>query len=170
MDHQKLRNLVFDKTGIRIDIDDPVFALVALNEAVLGEAVERHVALLDCATQKLALAAADLKSARSAQSGLKPHPTPDLTHELTHELTPAFSAPREARLIALGAGIAILAALLVLAGQMLFFKPAPESMIEVPRLTPGQAAALKNGEKLNQAVQKLDQKTRDLIELEMQKK
>jgi len=166
MDHQKLRNLVFDKTGIRIDIDDPVFALVALNEAVLGEAVERHVALLDCATQKLALAAADLKSARSAQSGLKPHPTPDLTHELT----PAFSAPREARLIALGAGIAILAALLVLAGQMLFFKPAPESMIEVPRLTPGQAAALKNGEKLNQAVQKLDQKTRDLIELEMQKK
>ena len=162
MDHQKLRNLVFDKTGIRIDIDDPVFALVALNEAVLGEAVERHVALLDAATKKLALAAADFKGNIDGNPGAAQARTPDLT--------PAFSAPREARLIALGAGIAILAALLVLAGQMLFFKPAPESMIEVPRLTPGQVAALKNGEKLSQAVLKLDQKSRDLIELEMQKK
>jgi hypothetical protein len=153
MDQQKLRSLVFEKTGVRIDTDDPIFALVALNEAVLAEAVERHVALLDAATQQLALAAADLKGA-----GSQP------------ESTPAFSAPRDARLIALGVGMAILAALLVLAGQMLFFKPAPESMIEVPRLTPGQAAALKNGEKLSLAVQKLDQKTRDLIELEMQKK
>ena len=54
MDQQKLRNLVFEKTGVRIDVDDPVFALVALNEAVLAEAVERHVALLDDATRELA--------------------------------------------------------------------------------------------------------------------
>ena len=47
MDQQKLRTLVFEKTGVKIDVDDPVFALVALNEAVLEEAVERHVALLN---------------------------------------------------------------------------------------------------------------------------
>lgn len=54
MDQQKLRTLVFEKTGVKIDVDDPVFALVALNEAVLAEAVERHVALLDDATGVLA--------------------------------------------------------------------------------------------------------------------
>ena len=52
MDQQKLRTLVFEKTGVKIDVDDPVFALVALNEAVLAEAVERHVALLDDATAR----------------------------------------------------------------------------------------------------------------------
>ena len=35
MDQQKLRTLVFEKTGVKIDIDDPIFALVALNEAVV---------------------------------------------------------------------------------------------------------------------------------------
>ena len=50
MDQQKLRTLVFEKTGVRIDVDDPVFALVALNEAVLEEAVERHVARIDAAS------------------------------------------------------------------------------------------------------------------------
>jgi len=41
MEPHKLRTHVFDKTGIRIDVDDPVFALVALNEAVLAETVGR---------------------------------------------------------------------------------------------------------------------------------
>src|SRR5829696_607843 len=54
MDQHKLRTLVFEKTGVKIDVDDPIFALVALNEAVLAEAVERHVALLDDATADLA--------------------------------------------------------------------------------------------------------------------
>ena len=150
MDQQKLRKLVFEKTGVQIDIDDPIFALVALNDVVLEETTLRHVALLGAATQELAQA---LHAGTSA--------APDLT--------PAFSAPREARLIALGASIAILAALLVLAGQVLFFKPPAESMIEVPRLTPSQATALKNGEKLNLVVQRLDQKTRELIQSEMEK-
>ncbi len=163
MDQQKLRSLVFEKTGVRIDIDDPIFALVALNEAVLGEAVERHVALLDAATQKLALATDEITS--EAQKLARNH-----AQKLTQDQMPVLSTPRDMRLIALGLAMAILTALLVLAGQMLFFKPAPESMIEVPKLTPGQVAALENGEKLSQAVQKLDQKTRDLIELEMQKK
>lgn len=47
MDQQKLRTLVFEKTGIRIDSTDPVFALVALNEALLEEAVQRHMGLLE---------------------------------------------------------------------------------------------------------------------------
>ena len=65
MDQQKLRTLVFEKTGVRIDIDDPIFALVALNEAVLAEAVERHVALLDDATADLADQAEALLAAGS---------------------------------------------------------------------------------------------------------
>ena len=43
MDQHKLRSHVFDKTGIKIDVDDPIFALVALNEAVLAETVERQL-------------------------------------------------------------------------------------------------------------------------------
>ena len=54
MDRHKLRSHVFDKTGIKVDVDDPIFALVALNEAVLAETVERQLALLDSATQALA--------------------------------------------------------------------------------------------------------------------
>lgn len=46
MDQQKLRTLVFEKTGIKIDATDPVFALVALNESVLEETLQRHLALL----------------------------------------------------------------------------------------------------------------------------
>ena len=46
MDQQKLRTLVFEKTGIKIDATDPVFALVALNESVLEETLQRHLAML----------------------------------------------------------------------------------------------------------------------------
>ena len=77
MDQLKLRSLVFEKTGVKVDVDDPIFALVALNEAVLAEAVERHVALIDAASQELAaqaraaggLAAAEERPARSAGAG-----------------------------------------------------------------------------------------------------
>ncbi|MEG0883895.1 MAG: hypothetical protein RSH52_21940, partial [Janthinobacterium sp.] len=54
MDRHTLRSHVFDKTGIKIDVDDPIFALVALNEAVLADTVGRQLALLDAATQALA--------------------------------------------------------------------------------------------------------------------
>lgn len=46
MDQQKLRLLVFEKTGIKIDVTDPVFALVALNESLLEETLRRHMALI----------------------------------------------------------------------------------------------------------------------------
>jgi hypothetical protein len=37
MDIQKLKHAVFERTGIRMDDTDPVFALVALNEVVVCE-------------------------------------------------------------------------------------------------------------------------------------
>lgn len=37
MDIQRLQTAVFDKTGIRLDRADPVFALVALNEVVIAD-------------------------------------------------------------------------------------------------------------------------------------
>lgn len=37
MDIQRLQNQVFERTGIRIDAVDPVFTVVALNEAVFEE-------------------------------------------------------------------------------------------------------------------------------------
>lgn len=54
MDIDQLRNEVFAKTKIRLDETDPVFAIVALNEAVLDEwlqkanhALEENQLLLD---------------------------------------------------------------------------------------------------------------------------
>jgi hypothetical protein len=41
MDIQKLRTEIFDKTGIRVDASDPIFTLVALNEAVLEESIAK---------------------------------------------------------------------------------------------------------------------------------
>lgn len=41
MDRDKLRLHLFEKTGLRIDVDDPVFTIVALNELVLEEMVAR---------------------------------------------------------------------------------------------------------------------------------
>ena len=63
MDQNKLRNLVFEKTGVKVDSDDPIFALVALNETVLAEAVGRHIALLDEATRELGVQARALQDA-----------------------------------------------------------------------------------------------------------
>jgi hypothetical protein len=151
MDQQKLRTLVFEKTGVKIDVDDPVFALVALNEAVLEEAVERHVALLDEASGVLAGQVAALQG---RPAGAPPLPA---------------AAPPDKRLIAIAAGAAVLGALLVLAGQALLFRPAaPAPVIQARELTPEQLAAIRNGEKLAKIVEKLDRKTRSAIEAEMQ--
>jgi len=109
LDPQKLRLHVFEKTGIKVDVDDPIFALVALNEAVLEEAVERHLSRLDGAHAPAAAAA----GAYVPPPGARPIPT-------THE---PFSR-RELRLLAAAAGVAVLTATLVLIGQAIFSKPA----------------------------------------------
>jgi hypothetical protein len=109
LDPQKLRLHVFEKTGIKVDVDDPIFALVALNEAVLEEAVERQLARLNGAHAPSAPAGA----AYIAPPGARPIPT-------SHE---PFSR-RELRLLAGAAGVAVLTAALVLLGQAIFSKPA----------------------------------------------
>lgn len=151
MDQQKLRTLVFEKTGVKIDVDDPVFALVALNEAVLAEAVERHVGLLHEASGALAGKVASLQGRT--------------------EPAPAAAASADRRMLMAAGGAAVLGAVLVLIGQALFFRPAPAPapVAQAKELTPEQSAAIQNAEKLTRIVSKLDKKTRSAIEAEMQK-
>ncbi|UUZ46905.1 hypothetical protein LP420_24750 [Massilia sp. B-10] len=101
MDQQKLRTLVFEKTGVRIDIDDPVFALVALNEAVLAEAVERHVALLDDATASLADQAQALIDGGHLNTHAERAPRSAAPSAALLKPTPAPTVPLEARFAAI---------------------------------------------------------------------
>jgi hypothetical protein len=164
MDQQKLRTLVFEKTGVRIDVDDPVFALVALNEAVLAEAVERHVALLDDATRELAERLQDGGFASAAPR----QPAALLAPAGVRSPGPS---QREKRTMAIAAGAAVLGALLVLLGQAIFFKPLPAAapVIQAKELSEEQTSAIRNAEKLAKIVQKLDARTRNAIQAEMQK-
>lgn len=156
MDQQKLRSLVFDKTGVKIDVDDPVFALVALNEAVLEEAVARHVALIEQASDAMA---ARLGGAPAA-AALPARPAVQI-----------IDKPARAPGLAAAAGAAVLGAALVLLGQALWFKPlpAPAPIVQAKELSAEQSAALRQAEKLDKIVQKLDPKTRAAIRAELQK-
>lgn len=194
MDQHKLRSLVFEKTGVRIDVDDPVFALVALNEAVLAETVERHIALIDAASQELVQHArsavglgaqhdggrkpvaldatnepAAVAAATAAAAGYAPAPAMPVRAIATQ--SPAIT-PRELRLLGAAAGISVLSALLVLGGQAAFFKPLPPPapvIQQAKALTPEQTTALANADKLNKAIQKLDPKLRAQLQAELQK-
>ncbi|MBA5606916.1 hypothetical protein H3H36_16285 [Duganella sp. FT3S] len=192
MDQHKLRSLVFDKTGVRIDVDDPIFALVALNEAVLEETVARHVALIDAASRELARqaraagglpeavappAAANTATATvatasdtAAEAAQMPVAAPAATSASAETTVGGFS-PREWRLLGAAAAVSVLSALLVLVGQALFFKPVPPPapIVQAKSLTAEQLLAIQNGEKLAKAVQKLDPKARNLVQAEMQK-
>ena len=174
VDQHKLRSHVFDKTGIKVDIDDPIFALVALNEAVLAEAVERHVALLDDATADLADQADALIEAGSVcryAGGAPERPLPALVKaDPAPGPEPGFTA-QDRRSAAIAGGAALLCALLVLAGQALLFQPpviAPPTVM-AKELSAAQAQAIRDGEKLEKIVQQLDPKTRNAILAEMQK-
>ncbi|PHV04234.1 hypothetical protein CSQ96_26975 [Janthinobacterium sp. BJB412] len=185
MDQLKLRSLVFEKTGVRIDVDDPIFALVALNEAVLAEAVERHIALLDAASRELlaqsrtaaglapAAAAAPAATAPDVAAAASAGPAAIVPPLLSRPIAtrPGAFQPGELRLLAAAAGVAALSAVLALAGQALLFKPAPAPAPapQAPALTAAQAGALRDGEKLARAVAKLDAKTRALLQAELQK-
>jgi len=193
MDQQKLRSLVFDKTGVKVDIDDPIFALVALNEAVLEEAVERHIARIDAASAELTRHA---RHAGGIAAVPAPAPAPavlDATNEPPAEAaapapyapapampvraiatrTPAITA-REWRLLAAAAGVAIVSALTVVGGQAAFSRPAPEVAAAAATpvaaaLTPEQTLALQNADKLGKAILKLDPATRSKLQAELQK-
>ena len=114
VDQHKLRSHVFDKTGIRIDTDDPIFALVALNEAVLAETVERQLAVLEAATQALAAQAC-------AAGGLPPLSAPlSLPIPQTAAAT-GWWTPREWRLLGAAAIVSLACSLLVLGGAALLW-------------------------------------------------
>ncbi|MEG1050855.1 MAG: hypothetical protein RSF79_02270 [Janthinobacterium sp.] len=115
MDRHTLRSHVFDKTGIKVDVDDPIFALVALNEAVLAETVERQLALLDAATQALAAQA-------RAAGGLPELPPASLASLADQAAPTAGFTPREWRLLGAAAIVSIASALLVLGGAALLYK------------------------------------------------
>jgi hypothetical protein len=152
MDQQKLRNLVFEKTGVRIDVDDPVFALVALNEAVLAEAVERHIALLHEASAQI--------------TGLPSRPVPAATAAAA-----AVPVAKPQNPAMLAGGAAVFGAVLVLIGQALFFRPAPapKPVLVPAALSAEQTNQLRDAEKLTKVVEKLDKKTRTAIAAEMAK-
>lgn len=157
MDQQKLRSLVFDKTGIKVDSDDPIFALVALNDAVLAETVERHVARLETAARELAAQA-------RAAGGLAPLPAETVaapTAAATATATATIFDARERRLLAAIGAIALGAVLLALAGQAVFSKPAA--------LTAQQSAALRDADNLRAALGKLEPKSRALLQAELDK-
>lgn len=115
VDQHKLRSHVFERTGIKIDTDDPIFALVALNEAVLAETVERQLAVLNAATDALAAQAC-------AAGGLPPLATP-LTAATPANATAIASwfTPREWRLLGAAAIVSLACALLVLGGAALLW-------------------------------------------------
>ena len=123
MDRHTLRSHVFDKTGIKVDVDDPIFALVALNEAVLADTVERQLALLDAATQALAAQARATGGLPAqpapAQSQSQPQPEPE---PAPSPAGPARFTPREWRLLAAAAIVSLACALLVLGGAALLYK------------------------------------------------
>jgi hypothetical protein len=158
MDQHKLRTLVFEKTGVKIDVDDPIFALVALNEAVLDETVQRNVARLD-------EAAANLAEQAQALAGGRPAPARNPAVPAASQRT----APDRGMLLAGGA--AVLGALLVLLGQALLFRPAPlpPPVVVAKELSGEQALALQKAAKLERIISKLDPRTRNTISAEMQK-
>lgn len=157
MDQHKLRTLVFEKTGVRIDVDDPVFALVALNEAVLEDAVERHIAAIDSATRELVDRAREAGGLTPGARAFEPAPAGPVRAIATQ--APAITR-RELRLLAAAAGIALLSALVVLGGQAAFSRPG---------LTPAQAQALHDATQLQQAIDKLDPKLRAEVRAQLQK-
>jgi hypothetical protein len=164
MDQQKLRSLVFEKTGVKIDVDDPVFALVALNEAVLEEAVERHVARIDAASENL-LHVAQQHGGHGQHHGPAEHPpgyvpTPaaGMVRPIATQSSPV--TPRELRLLGAAAGIAVLTALIVLGGQAAFHKSG---------LSAEQVQALQRAEQREKALQNLDPKLRAQLPAELQK-
>jgi hypothetical protein len=160
MDHHKLRTLVFEKTGIKVDSNDPIFALVALNETVLAESIDKHVALIDEASARFDLLARKLQA-----GGVLPTAAP----------LPSASSHLDWRLLAGAAAVALASALLVLGGQALFGHPSNTVAAAVPppapiaALTPEQNALLQTGEKFNRVLQRLDEPTRAKLQAEMGK-
>ena len=83
-------------------------------------------------------------------------------------LSPALT-PRDLRLLAAAAGIAVLSALVVLGGQAAFSRPPAPIVEQAKALTPEQTLALQNADKLTKAIEKLDPKVRSQLQAELKK-
>lgn len=174
MDLNKLRTQVFEKTGIKIDTNDPVFALVALNEAVLSECVEQHIGNLQNAAEQLKAETGQLLEAgdRVKQLLLQMGQTvedPSLIKTSNPIAAVAERKPLPWRMIAAAVAISLGSCLLMLLGlaatgyphvpaPIVVATPAP-----VPTLTPEQTLMMQNGEKYAKMWPKLDAKTQEKI-------
>lgn len=190
MDHNKLRALVFEKSGIKIDEQDPVFALVALNEAVLTELLRTHQATMNETGDKLKSQTRYLMEAgeryRKLHMGEMPSPQNQASYEswASENAPPAnpgtsatgVSRGGDTRLLLTVAATALLSASLVLGGYWMLNRTpppaaAPVAAVQAPplQLTPTQTEMIKVGEKFSRIMLNLDEKTRAAIEAEMEK-
>ena len=182
MDINKLRTLVFEKTGIKIDTNDPIFALVALNEAVLSECVEPHVAALHQAAETLSAQTSELIQAgerygkllqQMAASGEIGQPAQIASAPAPQSGSTRSEVWRNLTLmqLLLGAGgIACLGVVLTLGAQWALRSDRPAAAttkkIVAPAsqaLTPDQILKIENGEKYAKMWPKLDPTTQAKI-------
>ena len=177
MDLNKLRTQVFEKTGIKLDTSDPVFALVAMNEAVLEECVELHVAKLHQATEELKVQTTRLIEAgnRTKHLLLQMGKTVDDPSPPKPEAAAAAGkSPLPWRAIGAAGAISLCSCALVLIGQAAIgypHIPAPivvAAPVPAPALTPEQVVMMQNGEKYAKMWSKLDAKTQEKIKALMQ--
>jgi N-acetyl-beta-hexosaminidase len=185
MDLNKLRTAVFEKTGIRIDTNDPVFALVALNEAVLAECVEKHAAILHQATDKLTEQTRQLLEAgerhkrllQQMASLVETGKTPEIASAMaeksdTSGYVPGANNRTAGMKLASSVGIAALTATLTISGMWLLKEHAPTAQslpqiaaqATVLQLTPQQIQLIKNGEKFDRMWAQLDEATKTRIQ------
>jgi len=183
MDLTKLRMLVFEKSGIKVDTDDPIFALVALNEAVLSECVEPHVAVLNGAADRLNAQTAQLLHASEQYRSLLQRlgevsaagGAPALADALADDQDdgarpqPAFETRRTHwNRLAAAVGVALLSAILTVSGQRMMTptRASPPTAHATPpaAFTPEQLILMKKGERYNKMWAKLDTKTRARIQ------
>jgi len=172
MDLNKLRNEVFDKTGIKIETNDPIFALVALNEAVLSECVDQHIINLQSAAKQLKeqtthlIESGDRVKRLLVQMGQTVE-DPTAAHHIKTLAPEKTALPW--RWIGAAGAISFLSSLLVLGGQAALGYPRiPAPVVvaapnTVPALTPEQTILIQNGAKYAKMWPKLDPKTQEKI-------
>jgi hypothetical protein len=137
LDPKTLRSRVFEATGLKLSQDDPLFAAIFLNDAVLAEYLQHHPRLLSEHEKRVAALAARLET-RAAQLG------------------------EPSRLD--GWRLAMVVVMLVLAGVLRGAAGGwlvRQYMVASPAaLTPDEARYLANGKRLAQILPKLDPQTR----------
>lgn len=178
MDQNKLRTLVFEKTGIKIDTTDPVFAVVALNEAVLSEYLERHLAVMNGVSERVNAQTSQLIEASERYKKLLQHIGDASTTGSALEVTALLHVADKPTVdrksnyvpwIAAAIGVTVLTAALILSKQWMFvhqenvpLKQATQ-VIQAP-LTQDQILLIQDGKKYAKMWAKLDAKTQARIQ------